>query len=598
MPRTSRLVLLVLAVVLGASLVVALSCLALFLRLQSSVVSASDDVHAHLAATGHGGANNHAPARRYTRAPPLAASDNVSQPPAVYSDEFAQRQLRRRRAFREINEKKKKQRAARRNDDDAWDEPPPTPAPTFHVDAPPAHVHRAASGDAERVVPVSLCADIHAFYYPWYGSESVDGKWVHWNHPYLPHWEAEVTARYPKGRHKPPMDLGATFFPSLGAYSSRANATVDAHMLQLQRAGAGVLVVSWYPPGLADENGVPSDGLVPHLLDACARHGLKLAFHSEPYKDRTPRTLRRDIEYIHKTYGPHPALYRAGVNRLPVVYVYDPYHVEFSEWAKLLDPDRSRKAHQSGRGDAVQSIRGTEYDVVAVALLLKPDDVAYLSTSGFDGGYSYFASKTFTFASDWTNWKQLAHEAHQLGKFFVPSVGPGYDDTQVRPWNVENVHHRGAGKYYNASFAAALAALATTKPRGAVRDEARNPAWVSITSFNEWHEGTQIEMASTARRSVHSTFAQFQYGRYDVPHHWRAPYPAMEALTSAHNEHDPNFDSGLYLDLTRYWAFHSTDSVCDDRVTPVPPTVAPTAERPQAAGPGDVVDDEAEPLGV
>ena len=38
----------------------------------------------------------------------------------------------------------------------------------------------------------------------------------------------------------------------------------------------GVLVVSWYPPGLADDNGEPSDDLVPAVLDAAYRHNLKV----------------------------------------------------------------------------------------------------------------------------------------------------------------------------------------------------------------------------------------------------------------------------------------------------------------------------------
>jgi hypothetical protein len=49
-------------------------------------------------------------------------------------------------------------------------------------------------------------------------------------------------------------------------------------------AGIGVLVLSWYPPNLADENGLPSDPLVSPLLDAAFAHGLKICLHLESYK--------------------------------------------------------------------------------------------------------------------------------------------------------------------------------------------------------------------------------------------------------------------------------------------------------------------------
>lgn len=38
----------------------------------------------------------------------------------------------------------------------------------------------------------------------------------------------------------------------------------------------GVLVLSWYPPGLADDNGEPAEDLVPAVLDAAYRHNLKV----------------------------------------------------------------------------------------------------------------------------------------------------------------------------------------------------------------------------------------------------------------------------------------------------------------------------------
>lgn len=53
----------------------------------------------------------------------------------------------------------------------------------------------------------------------------------------------------------------------------------------------GVVVLSWYPPGVADEHGEPTEDLVPSVMDAAHRHSLKVTgerqhsfFLGAPYK--------------------------------------------------------------------------------------------------------------------------------------------------------------------------------------------------------------------------------------------------------------------------------------------------------------------------
>ena len=38
----------------------------------------------------------------------------------------------------------------------------------------------------------------------------------------------------------------------------------------------GVVSISWYPAGLADQQGKPSDDLMPTYLDAAQKYGLKV----------------------------------------------------------------------------------------------------------------------------------------------------------------------------------------------------------------------------------------------------------------------------------------------------------------------------------
>lgn len=82
--------------------------------------------------------------------------------------------------------------------------------------------------------------DVHAFYYIWYGNPAHDGKYLHWNHPYLPHWDSNVAKKWPKGRHQPPNDIGSNYYPELGLYSSADESVITEHMRQLRTAGIGL----------------------------------------------------------------------------------------------------------------------------------------------------------------------------------------------------------------------------------------------------------------------------------------------------------------------------------------------------------------------
>ncbi|KAG7219505.1 hypothetical protein CRUP_019534, partial [Coryphaenoides rupestris] len=181
---------------------------------------------------------------------------------------------------------------------------------------------------------------------------------------------------------------------------------------------------------------------------------------------------------------------------LPLFYVYDSYLLNSEQWARLL------KHTEDG------SVRDTPYDALFLALMVDEKHKRDALTSGFDGLYTYFATNGFSYGSTQRNWESIGTFCEDNGLLFVPSVGPGYVDTAVRPWNFQNTRNRINGKYYENALSAALQA----KPR-----------FIAVTSFNEWHEGTQIEMA--------------------VPKAGQLPY--LDYL--------PNRPA-VYLEITRKWA--------------------------------------------
>jgi len=312
--------------------------------------------------------------------------------------------------------------------------------------------------------------NVHVFYYAWYGSPEFDGQWWHWNHEYIPPWDKNDHHVYPTGDHVPPKDVGANFFPELGPYSSKDPNIIDQHMKMIANSNIGVISLSWYPPGQADEHGPPSDGIVPVLLEQAQKYGVKICLHVEPYEGRSVANFRKHLRYVHETYGSHPAYYkvRKGSKEVPLFYIYDSYRITPVEWKRIF----------TSRGDL--SVRNTELDAVFIGLLVEYKHRFDIKKAGFDGFYTYFASNGFSYGSSWKNWKGLANYAFKNSLIFIPSVGPGYMDTRVRAWNGKNTQPRRKGVYYETAWRTALSSPAR---------------YVSVTSFNEWHEGTQIEPA-------------------------------------------------------------------------------------------------------
>lgn len=198
----------------------------------------------------------------------------------------------------------------------------------------------------------------------------------------------------------------------------------------------------------------------------------QVTLHIEPYTGRNEVNFKENIIYILDTFGEHPAFYKCEHKgkTLPLFYVYDSYLLASNKWANILHPQGS------------DSVRHTNLDAIYIGLLVEEKHMLELRSAGFDGFYTYFASKGFTYGSSQFRWPLLSKFAKENDLLFIPSVGPGYSDTRVRAWNGANTKNRQDGKYYEESFQAAMAI---------------NPNIISITSFNEWHEGTQIEPADT-----------------------------------------------------------------------------------------------------
>ena len=304
------------------------------------------------------------------------------------------------------------------------------------------------------------------FYYLWYGNTTKDRAWQHWDHEVLPHWRESENKRYSNigQRFKPPGDLHSPFYPQRGPYSSMDPALLDEHFAEIKSLSPSlVIVLSWWgqasKKGTSDTQGVQTDNRIAGVLKAAERTGVLIAWHLEPYPGRSARSVTEDVRYLESKYGSSPAVLREAGKA--VFFIYDSYHVSAEDWQRELGSKKGPKG-------------------IFIGLWLERHHGTDILEGGFDGFYSYFASAGFVYGATPRNWPHMCAEAKVRDMACILSVGPGYVDEGIRPWNSHNTKDRRGGAYFDDMFAAAL--------------EAR-PTSVSITSYNEWGEGTQIEPA-------------------------------------------------------------------------------------------------------
>ncbi len=245
------------------------------------------------------------------------------------------------------------------------------------------------------------------------------------------HWE--------QNGHLPPDDIGAGFYPSRGAYSSSDRGVIDPHMADVARAGIDEVATSWWGRGSFE------DQRLPDLFGAARAQGLSVAVQIEPYGGRNVSLVANDIAHLRSL----------GVTDF---YIYLASLHPAEEWAAMNAglPGVRVFAH----GGSVSAVKGGSF-------------AAFAGAAGFTGIYTYdpFGYLPGDFA-------RVCASARLNRLRCAPSVAPGYDarratsDTRVRP--------RAAGATYDAAWQGAIDAGADA---------------VTITSYNEWHEGTQIEPA-------------------------------------------------------------------------------------------------------
>ena len=284
--------------------------------------------------------------------------------------------------------------------------------------------------------PATMPAEVSIFFYPWYSKPGVDLRagWRHWE----------------QNGKTPPADIGANFYPADGLYSSLDPKTLEKQARQMAASGVDTIVSSWWGRG-ADGSGRGADAyenwMLPDLVTAARNAGLRLAIHLEPYKGRSMAKAAGDLAYLR------------GLGITDVyVYMADLWGTA-ADWAPVLAAQPGMRFFAES-GNIPSMLNGTFAEYARVA--------------GFDGVYTYDG---MNFGAG--EMALTCGAARQRRLLCSPSVAPGVDARRAGfpHWGVVPAAN---GERYDYLWRSALAAGADV---------------VSITSWNEWHEGTQIEPA-------------------------------------------------------------------------------------------------------
>lgn len=346
---------------------------------------------------------------------------------------------------------------------------------------------------------------IGAYYYGWWDNPTF-GHWRGWNVCYDGHWQHPDTDTgifHCDGTPPiPPDDIQSYFYPSLGPYSSKNTNTIDQHIAWMTSNRIGVLIYNWLgSPDDAQDHF--SDDVAPLVMSEASSKGIKVAFMIGNYPGRTITKIKSDIDYIMRNYAKkldqqgnlmyhdqqgNPTYWTikkkthaaadGDTRARPVIYIF-----ATSAFGKVPDVWLDAIGPVDAHPDSIR--KPPYYD--DCVLLAQTNSGKFAQDANFDGGHYYTGLGENKDGDDivWASLKGWAADFHQKELIFAAPVAPGkYNlqkpDTDTKKWSIDRkMIVPGKGQY--------LYDYRWRMVNGSGSD------WVTIITFNEFHEGTQIE---------------------------------------------------------------------------------------------------------
>lgn len=284
----------------------------------------------------------------------------------------------------------------------------------------------------QRKIPPYLLA----FYYAWYGTPNGpmgNGRWIHW---------------YSYGYYM------AKNHPLIGLYDSWDEKVIKEHILEAIEAGIDGFVVSWWGPGSYETDTVYK---MLRIVQDLKKEGKKFytTVYYEGYEGKTSlKNVIEDLTFVLEEFSDKEGFLK--INNQPVVFIYSRAinNIPKNQWNIVLKETRKRWSN------VIFIVDSTDIDFAKI----------------FGGIHIYNICGLKTYPKMEALLRDMDFKAKQKGIIHVMDIAPGYDDTYIRRpgFTVD----REGGKLYEKLWELALDL---------------NPDMVIITSWNEWHEATEIE---------------------------------------------------------------------------------------------------------
>lgn len=238
----------------------------------------------------------------------------------------------------------------------------------------------------------------------------------------------------------------------VAAYNSDERATFERQVKEASGAGVTGFISSWMGKGNRTDRNFAM------LLDVSKGTGFNSTIYFESGFFSSPQEVVENLRYVMSTYGSHPNFARVGGK--PAIFVWAPSSIGPPDtWRSI----RSQVDPQSTWHWNVETDRPDSWlDVF--------DGVHLFSAASWTG------DATATYKNLRSKVDAISDRTGQR-KFWAAGVAPGWDNTrQDNPTKV--LVQRDGGAYYSARWDSAIAS---------------SPDLVTITSWSEWGEGTEIE---------------------------------------------------------------------------------------------------------
>ncbi len=315
--------------------------------------------------------------------------------------------------------------------------PTPTPGPWATQPTPTPILHYTTPTPASSsAAVVNTQKPVLAFYYMWYNTSS---------------WSLSTMS-----------DLPVT------PYASSDDATIDRQLQEATAAGITGFISSWWGPG------DPTDQNFTKLLahSATLENTTHIHFASSIYFESDAPALQgtaktvSGLRYLMAHYANDPHFFHWQGK--PVFFFWDPLGNgrTLAQWAAIrqqVDPNHT----------TIWSAEGVNMNLLTVF-----DGIHLFSGAYWGIQHNDMNQVDQGFRSQINAYNQV----HKTQKIWAAGVVPGFNDTKVPGRTNHVVVARNNGATYRSSWTGAISS---------------SPDWITITSFNEWFEGSMIEPSQT-----------------------------------------------------------------------------------------------------